>query len=349
MEWNNQNINNDDYISISELTKESLKDRKIIIEGIIEGNTVSSLSADPKMGKSTLALQIANCVSQGIPFLNHRTVKQKVLYFCLDNSREAVNNRCRKMGINSSDIIMCFLQFKIDDLRGLIHAAQLNYENIGLVIIDMFNNIREFDYITENSNAEIQKNILNLIDIARDCGVAILLLHHNRKQKDSNVNNQMLGGIMLSGTIDGTMLAITRKNLQSVETTLDISGREVESKQIDLIFDKKNISFEFAPEPITELSKDIVRIISHIVKSKQFEGTVQELTARLNLQSNPRLIGKELSENALELEKNGIVFSKRKSNGKRIITLQVHEDYITDSDKGSKGHDISVGKNHMSL
>ena len=48
--------------------------RNPIVEGLIEGGTII-LSGAAKVGKSFLALQLAYCVSQGMPFLGFKTNK----------------------------------------------------------------------------------------------------------------------------------------------------------------------------------------------------------------------------------------------------------------------------------
>ena len=64
--------------TIEEL-KNSIVDINYIIENMIRENGLYCLLGEAKVGKSTLALQIANSVCNGIPFLNLNTNKTSVL------------------------------------------------------------------------------------------------------------------------------------------------------------------------------------------------------------------------------------------------------------------------------
>lgn len=65
--------------TIEEL-KNSIVYINYIIENMIRENGLYCLLGEAKVGKSALALQIANSVFNGIPFLNLKTNKIAVLY-----------------------------------------------------------------------------------------------------------------------------------------------------------------------------------------------------------------------------------------------------------------------------
>ena len=65
--------------TIEEL-KCSIVDINYIIEDMIRENGLYCLLGEAKVGKSAIALQIANSVANGFPFLNLKTNKTPVLY-----------------------------------------------------------------------------------------------------------------------------------------------------------------------------------------------------------------------------------------------------------------------------
>ncbi len=52
-----------------------------LVDELFIENQIIFLSGSPGVGKSTLALQLAECISKGKPFLNRQTLKRPVLYF----------------------------------------------------------------------------------------------------------------------------------------------------------------------------------------------------------------------------------------------------------------------------
>ena len=62
--------------TIEEL-RNSIVDINYVIENMIRENGLYCLLGEAKVGKSALALQIANSVCNGIPFLNLRLIKHQ--------------------------------------------------------------------------------------------------------------------------------------------------------------------------------------------------------------------------------------------------------------------------------
>ena len=64
-----------------------------LIDGLIKSNGLYVLVAKPKVGKSLLALQIANSISNGIPFLDMITSKQPVFYISTElNEKQSISS-----------------------------------------------------------------------------------------------------------------------------------------------------------------------------------------------------------------------------------------------------------------
>lgn len=54
------------------------------------------LGGAPKVGKSFLSLQLAYCVSQGLPFLGFKTNQTGVIYFALEDVERRIQHRMQK-------------------------------------------------------------------------------------------------------------------------------------------------------------------------------------------------------------------------------------------------------------
>lgn len=85
--------------TIEEL-KNSIVDINYIIENMIRKNGLYCLLGEAKVGKSALALQIANSVCNGIPFLNLKTRKTPVLYLSTEMNPSETISRINFMKFN---------------------------------------------------------------------------------------------------------------------------------------------------------------------------------------------------------------------------------------------------------
>lgn len=335
-----------DSLTVSDLIDLPINSEKILIEGVIKGDTVSLLSADPKAGKTALALQMADAVaSSSSNSLFPKTADVHVAYFFLDDSVSNVKERIQKMKIEKNqNIQMIFLKnATIQDLEPVIKKMKDNDNDLGFLVIDMLNDVRKIDTKKEYSNEEVKQDVLKLRNIAETNHLAILVLHHNGKKDHSNRNNKALGGIQLTGTINGSILSLVRSSLQEKYATLEISGRNVASHTMHLEFNPSTASFSSAPEEVKDLEKDLVKIINFITCKKNFIGTCQQLSSQLSLLTNPSKIGILLSKEKDSLSENGIWVKKRKSNGKRIIELQLDPDFDFDL-AGSEGTNSNIDK-----
>ena len=63
-----------------------------VVEDLV-GSGLTLLGGSPKIGKSWLVLQLAFCVSEGIPFLEHATCEAEVLYLCLEDTFSRIQQR----------------------------------------------------------------------------------------------------------------------------------------------------------------------------------------------------------------------------------------------------------------
>lgn len=80
--------------AFEELISSTKKD--IIIDGLMRSKGVYLLVSKPKVGKSLFALQLANSIANGIPFLGHEILKPSpVLYITTEMNDSQIMDRCR--------------------------------------------------------------------------------------------------------------------------------------------------------------------------------------------------------------------------------------------------------------
>ena len=149
-------------------------------EPFLAEGTLNLLVAFMKTGKSTLASALALAVAQGKPFLGFPVQAGGVLVLALEEHPRDVGRRFSAFGWESGDPI--WVQHR--SLSNSAHTlkkirAFLASHDIKLIMIDTLTQFWRVG--DENSNADIVRQLSPLLDLARESGVAIVLVHHERK------------------------------------------------------------------------------------------------------------------------------------------------------------------------
>ena len=130
---------------------EDIKDsdikKDIIIDGLMRSNGVYLLVSKPKVGKSMFALQLADYIANGKPFLGYKVLKPSpVLYITTEVDSGQLKGRCELLGISFNKSSF----FVIDrDNKSKINMMDIEYQiqefaheyNGKILIIDMLKDV----------------------------------------------------------------------------------------------------------------------------------------------------------------------------------------------------------------
>jgi hypothetical protein len=173
----------------------------------------SICGAKPKVGKSTLARNLAVAVARGESFFWRATHKGAVIYLCLEEKRAEVAEHFRRMGAHGCDIHIFTGRTPDDAITALKEA--IHEINPGLVIVDplaRFVRVRDF-----NDYAEISRGMEPLIDLARSTGCHILSVHHCGKgERDGG--DALLGSTALFGAVDTLLIMKRHEGARTLQT-----------------------------------------------------------------------------------------------------------------------------------
>lgn len=175
---------------------------------------LSICSAKPKVGKSTLARNLAVAVASGSVFLGRPTSKGRVLYLCLEEKRSEVRNHFERMGANDEDILI----HTGATPSNAIEAIGVAISELGpvLVIIDPLSRVlRVADF---NEYGGMTRGLEPLVDLGRTTGCCILALHHDSKG-DRNGGDALLGSTALFGAVDCHIQMKKRDGGRTIQTT----------------------------------------------------------------------------------------------------------------------------------
>lgn len=199
------------------------------------------LAGAPKVGKSWLALQIAQAVAAGGYALGQRVEKGPILYLALEDPPRRLQDRMRKqgwsLGLEADFMPLGNFQEKIGDLRnggGERLAWQMEKRGYRLVAIDTLSRAIMGD---QQDVREMTGWLSPLQEIAQKQNAVIIMVDHHRKPGGSNPDSiaDILGSTA-KGAMADTVLGLYRERGKP-GARLAITGREVEEKTLDLFFD----------------------------------------------------------------------------------------------------------------
>lgn len=154
-----------------------------VVEGFLPADDIHVAVGDSGLGKTAWAYQLGLCVASGSPFLGMPVKRGRVLYFDMENGKEAIlqvgKSLCKHLGIRSFP--KNFL-IRGDEAMPLAKAAATYKPS--LILVDT---LRPFQPNAERGNDEMGKFLQDLKTVARKEHSAILLLHHVRKPGEMGV------------------------------------------------------------------------------------------------------------------------------------------------------------------
>lgn len=199
--------------SLSDLLAEPEEQVAYVWDRTLPAGGTSICAAKPKVGKSTLARNLAVAVTRGEPFFGRATAKGKVIYLCLEEKRAEVAAHFRRMGADGPDILIHTGRAP-DDALAALRAAIEQYEP-SLIIIDplsRFVRVRDF-----NDYAEVARGLEPLVDLARATGCHILCVHHCGKGEREG-GDALLGSTALFAAVDTAMMMKRRESTRTLHT-----------------------------------------------------------------------------------------------------------------------------------
>lgn len=177
-----------------------------------------------KVGKSTLAYPLAIAIAQGKPFLGYRTKQGGVLILAVEEHPRDVKRRLQRFGLCPGDPVFVHRGRLVDSPATFEALRQFIRKNvIKAVILDTLP--RFWSVYDENNNAQVMREMSPFLDLARDTGAVVILLHHERKSGGED-GRGIRGGSALFGIVDqALMLDRRRQGGTSTQRVLRALGR----------------------------------------------------------------------------------------------------------------------------
>ena len=196
-----------------------------IVPGIVpQGETL--ISGPPKGGKSFMVLDIATALSTGGRVLGDIECEQaECLYLALEDSPRRLKNRMVKQAAHPSSCLRISTEWpKGSDAIFSLHKYMADFPETKLIIIDTLARFATFR--DGNDYAEMSGVMGGIKAVADEHGIAIIVIHHTRKNESSDdFINSALGSIGITGIVDTILILGAREarpteNCQSLDGTL---------------------------------------------------------------------------------------------------------------------------------
>lgn len=212
----------------------------VVVDMIPQG--LSLLASPPKYGKSWFVLDLCLSVAAGESFLNHQTVKKGCLYLALEDSERRLKDRMNKvLSGKRAPQNFDYAISALDIGNGLMEQLEnyvISHKETGLIVIDTLQKVRSPSSGKENQYSADYRETACLKRFADRHNICLLLVHHLRKMSDdTDPFNRISGTNGIMGAVD-TAMVLSREKREDTKTTLSITGRDIESSETILEFDK---------------------------------------------------------------------------------------------------------------
>ena len=304
--------------TISEM-RNSFTKKDFIVDNLMKSKGLYCLVARPKVGKSLLALQLANSIATGQPFLGFRTTPSPVLYISTEMDYTQIMSRIDKMQLQFDDSNFALIEQSPNERKLNLMDLQLDFQTFAtdyngrFVIIDMFSGIDMNNGYDLNNYQDMGQYVIpKFREICKKYNFTILLIHHLNK------NNTSLGSTAIDGSVDGK---ITLKQDINIKNKIIFTYESRDYEGLDLVLKRNdNLIFELSEVESEDLNYNILTFLNYPIKQKEFTFTSSDITSKLNLPITPSVFGKLLNNNIDNLEKEGLYIEQKRTSNERTYT-----------------------------
>ena len=283
------------------------------------------LGGASKIGKSWWVLDLCVRIAKGEPMWDLKTTKGTTLYLCLEDTLRRVQNRllCITDEVPPNTFFAISAGTLSDGLCEQIREFVKEHPDTVFVAVDTFQIVRNNNIDTSYANDYDEIRLLK--QLADELNICLLLVHHLRKQGDSDPFNKLTGTTGIVGAVD-TAFVLDKSKRNADSATLYCTGRDVEDRQIELQFSKKDFVWKMLRDSMENremlLPKEMELLIEFMKVQKSFSGSNTEFAELYNAHTESAVSVKGLKQMMnlwrYSLEEFGLSYRSHRSNGVRL-------------------------------
>ena len=289
---------------------------------------ISMLGGAPKIGKSWMVLDLCVRIAKGETIWNLPTRKGTTLYLCLEDPLNRVQKRLCMLTdeVPKNAYFATVAGTLADGLCDQIRRFVSEHPDTVLVAVDTFQIIRANN--TDTSYANDYDEVRQMKQLADELGISVLLVHHLRKQGDSDPLNKISGTTGISGAMDA-IFVLDKSKRNADMATLVCTGRDIEYREMEMRLLKENCTWDLVSDslenPQMTLPDEMVLLVEYMKEQKSFSGTNSEFTEAFSSYYGRKLSAKNLKQMMnrwrYSLEEYGVQFTNHRSNGQRLVDI----------------------------
>ena len=306
-----------------------LEPTRFVVEQLLP-QSLALLGGAPKIGKSWLTLDLCVRVAKGEPLWDFPTQQGTVLYLCLEDKWQRIQDRLNDITDEVPSIIFFAVSAGTiaDGLAAQIEAFVKEHPGTVLVAIDTFQMVRQNNDV---SYAGDYQDVLLLKRLADRLGICLLLVHHLRKMFDADPLNRLSGSTGITGAADVTMI-LDKSRRSEQNATLTCVGRDIEYRELELCFGENHV-WQLVADSVTQpalLLDPFVNQFAEFMRTlERYDGGNSELADLFSLDlPNPltaKALKQKMNRHRFDLEAQGIHFESTRSNGTRGVRIWISD------------------------
>lgn len=216
----------DGNATMAELYAMDPEETRWIVEGLIPAGGLTVLAGSPFDGKSTWTRDLSASTALGRPFMGRETERGRVLHIALQDKPGALQRWFRALDAPDNDSVRVFWRWTADGKPIAALRAAIEAHGACLAVVDtlaVFTGAQDLD-----SYAKASRTLTPYLDLARDTGAALVMIHHIRKPGREGPDETVaavMGSQAIAGVAD-TLLTLRR--LDGGHRVLEARHRDAE-------------------------------------------------------------------------------------------------------------------------
>lgn len=221
----------------------------VIPQWLPEGLTL--LVASPKVGKTTLAMQIVLSLVRGSPFWGQDVPHGKALMIDLETNERRLRRKLQEAGVTAVDLGTGALFYATEWPRGMLGVDEIarvldNDPEIKLVVIDTLQRFRDSGTGKQNAYAADYDALAPLQQLCKERpGLSVLVVHHKRKAASDDPIDSINGSAAIAGAADGIWIMSRRAD----QYTLHIQARDWEQDENEFAIERDSGTWRLVAGP----------------------------------------------------------------------------------------------------
>lgn len=259
---------------------------KWLIDDLLPEGGIALLTAPPSHFKTFLSLDMARCISQGIPFLGRRTERKTVYYIEKENPKSVIRLYIEKLGITSDVPLKVWPSWVDKEPPAFPDEIYLELaKERPLIVFDSL--IRFYPKGTDENSSTDMAGVMGFLRRLTKAGATVLILHHKGKGEGSDYrgSSDIHGGVDIAYSVKKVENSYIL-TLKCFKSRFNIE-RDI---PIEVISDDYSIRFEDASQKITQEREEketekmeaIKSLIGELENPNQTT-LIEEAKKRLNL------------------------------------------------------------------